>query len=74
MGVHTCGETVVREQLGVVGPEEVPHRLSQLVLDASRPECHATGTCFRAATSCVSSAVIPMKPAAASCGKVSPIP
>ena len=53
--------------------EELP--LFALVgVHASRPERHATLTCFRAATSSVSSAVIPMKPSAASCGKVSPMP
>jgi len=73
-GVNTCGETVVRKQLGIVGTQEVPDRLRHLALDASGPERHATRTSLRAATSCVSSAVIPMKPAAASCGKVSPMP
>ena len=59
-------KTVVREQLSVVRAQEVPHRLRNVGVHASRPERHATRTRFRAATSSVSSAVIPMKPSAAS--------
>src|SRR5213596_1239047 len=73
-GVNPRCETVVRKQLGVFCTQEVPDRRSDVGVHASGPERHATLTCFRAATSSVSSAVIPMKPSAASCGKVSPMP
>ncbi len=65
---------VIREQLSVFGAQEVPHLQRELRSDPSGPERHATSTRSRAATSCVSSAVIPMKPLAAWWGKVSPIP
>jgi len=72
--MNTRRQAVVREQLGVVGAQEVPDRLRDLGIHSSGPEGHATWTCFRSATSSVSSAVIPMKPSAASCGNVSPMP
>ena len=56
---------VVGKELAVFGPQEVPHLRRELGLDAAGPEGHATSTRSRAATSCVSSVVISMKPPAA---------
>jgi hypothetical protein len=66
---------VVGEELRVVGLEELAHLRRELLADASGPERHAlTSFCCRAAASSVSSAAIAMKPSAAACGKVSPVP
>src|SRR5262245_31284646 len=66
---------VVRQQLGVVAAQELPHVGRQLALDAAGPERHAV-TAFRsrAAASSTSIAASRMKPSDASCGKASSTP
>src|SRR5207253_6996332 len=65
---------VVRQQLLVVGAEELPDGRRETALDPAAPERH-TAAClrFRAAASSPSSPAILMKPSDASCGKVSPV-
>ena len=66
---------VVREQRGVVRAQELPHVRVEARLDPRLPSGHAWILArTRAACNSVSSEEILMKPSAASCGKVSPVP
>ena len=68
------GLAVVREELGVVGAEELPHLGVELLPDPPLPGRHAVILArFRAACSSVSSEEIAMNPSAASWGNVSPV-
>ena len=75
MGVHERRLAVVREELGVVGAEELLHLGRERSLDACGPEGQ-TGAPFRAraAASSASSAAICTYPSAAACGNVSSAP
>ena len=66
---------VVRQQLGVVGLQEGRDRGVERPRDAASPEAHTSDVArCRAAASSTSSAAILMKPSAAACGNVSPVP
>ena len=70
---------VVRQELGVVDAQEAPHVGVERALDPSRPRRHAGDYALLAARalaawSSVSSDEMRMKPSAASCGNVSPVP
>ena len=70
---------VVRQELRVIGAEELPDLSVECSLDPSRPRGHAGDYArlvarARAACNSVSSEEIRMKPSAASCGNVSPVP
>ena len=66
---------VVREQLRVVGAEELPDLGGELAADAAGPERHASAAFrSRAAASSTSIAASLMKPSAASCGNASSTP
>ena len=73
--VHGGRLAVVGEQLGVVGGQELGHLGRELAADASGPERHVVSAArSSAASSSVSSEAMRMKPSAASCGNVSPVP
>ena len=73
-GVHSGSSAVVREQVGVVGGEELCDLGRELFADAFGPERHVwTVARSRAASKSVSSAAMRMNPSAASCGNVSPV-
>ena len=66
---------VVRQELGVVGAQEPPHVGIESALDPPCPGGHTSIFArSRAACNSVSSDEIRMKPSAASCGNVSPVP
>ena len=70
---------VVRQKLSVVDAEEAPHIGVERTLDPASPCRHARDYALlaaraRAACSSVSSEEMRMKPSAASCGNVSPVP
>ena len=70
---------VVREELGVVDAQEPPDVRVESALDPPGPGRHPADYALvaersRAAWSSVSRAEIRMKPSAASCGNVSPVP
>ena len=66
---------VVREQLGVVAAQELPHLGGEPAADAAGPERHASASFrSRAAASSTSIAASLMKPSDASCGNASSTP
>ena len=68
---------VVRQELGVVGAQELPDLGRERRRRRVRADQRVTpplASALRAAASSVSSAAIWMKPSAASCGNVSPAP
>ena len=73
VGLQPGALHVVREELGVVGLDELPDRRVELSLDASLPERQTRTALALAAASSASSDESLMKPSAASCGNVSPV-
>ena len=70
---------VVRQELGVVDAQEAPHVGVESALDPACPRRHTCDYALLARAlsrraSSVSSDEIRMKPSAASCGNVSPVP
>ena len=73
--VHRRRLAVVREQLAVVGSQEGRDGGIERAPDPAAPEAHASDFALsRAAASSTSSDAILMKPSAAECGNVSPVP